>query len=279
MVKYFFKGALTGAGDASEPADTLLNLGGTLYGASIQGGGGCDDCVGRGAIYSFAPATGTEAVPAIFEGGPGAPDGGGVGGASGVSGLVNVGGVLYGTTGGGGTDFSGAIYSFNPATKAAIVVYSFTGGADGAEPDSLIYHGGYLYGVARQGGAHGDGTVFRFELSTGVQQVLHAFGATTADWIGPIGNLALIGGKLYGTTVIGGTPDSGGKGTIYAVKDVPSTAAGAFTVIHSFTGGADGTAPPAGLLNVGGVLYGTTNGNCVGAEPGPTCGTIFQVTP
>ena len=41
--------------------------------------------------------------------------------------------------------------------------YSFTGGTDGANPDSGLIRDvqGYLYGTTNLGGAYGKGTVFR----------------------------------------------------------------------------------------------------------------------
>ncbi|HEY1613185.1 MAG TPA: hypothetical protein VGF97_05760 [Rhizomicrobium sp.] len=45
-------------------------------------------------------------------------------------------------------------------------------------------------------------------------------------------------------------------------------------MVYSFQGGADGWWPQAGLINVGGVLYGTTyQGAAYDA------GTVFSVTP
>jgi uncharacterized repeat protein (TIGR03803 family) len=46
------------------------------------------------------------------------------------------------------------------------------------------------------------------------------------------------------------------------------------TIVYSFTGGSDGGLPSAGLINVGGTLYGTTEGG--GAH---NDGTVFAVTP
>jgi uncharacterized repeat protein (TIGR03803 family) len=57
-------------------------------------------------------------------------------------------------------------------------------------------------------------------------------------------------------------------GTVFKV-----TLAGVETVLHKFRGGHDGGYPAAGLINVGGTLYGTTRQG--GAY---NYGTVFKVT-
>jgi uncharacterized repeat protein (TIGR03803 family) len=74
-------------------------------------------------------------------------------------------------------------------------------------------------------------------------------------------------GTLYGTTLEGGASSNG---TVYAI-----TPAGAETVLYSFAGGLDdGQEPYAGLIDVGGTLYGTTIG--AGAHG---AGIVFSITP
>jgi uncharacterized repeat protein (TIGR03803 family) len=52
------------------------------------------------------------------------------------------------------------------------------------------------------------------------------------------------------------------------------TPAGVAKILHSFGSGTDGASPEAGLIDVGGTLYGTTEeGGAVDA------GTVFKVTP
>jgi uncharacterized repeat protein (TIGR03803 family) len=59
---------------------------------------------------------------------------------------------------------------------------------------------------------------------------------------------------------------------------VPLAQAQTFTVIHTFTGGADGGSPEGGLtMDAAGNLYGTTAGY---EEPcGSQCGTVFEMKP
>jgi uncharacterized repeat protein (TIGR03803 family) len=68
-------------------------------------------------------------------------------------------------------------------------------------------------------------------------------------------------GNLYGTTFEGGAP-KGFYGVVYKLDK-----AGRETVLHSFTGGADGAYPEAGLIrDSAGNLYGTTEqGGTAGA--------------
>lgn len=81
--------------------------------------------------------------------------------------------------------------------------------------------------------------------------VLHNFGAPPngmQPWAGVIRDLA---GNLYGTTYEGG---SANKGVVYKVGP-----GGRATVLYSFTGGADGGHPYAGVIaDPSGNLYGTT---------------------
>lgn len=52
-----------------------------------------------------------------------------------------------------------------------------------------------------------------------------------------------------------------------------------FSVLHAFTGGADGANPGAGLtIDTGGRLYGTTEqGGNASEGCAPTCGTVFRI--
>jgi uncharacterized repeat protein (TIGR03803 family) len=58
------------------------------------------------------------------------------------------------------------------------------------------------------------------------------------------------------------------------------TKAGTERVVYSLKGGSDGAGPSAGLINVGGTLYGTTThgGSTSIACERQGCGTVFKVT-
>lgn len=169
-------------------------------------------------------------------------------------------GNLYGTSVQGGAYGSGTIFQVT-AAGAHTVLYSFTGGADGGEPYKGVTLGtdGALYGTAVTGGGGvcegGCGVVFKLANSGGTwtQTVIHAF--TGSDGSGPGSPVAFDKhGNMYGTTPTGGAY---GVGVVYQLEP---DAAGAwrFHVIHTFTGGADGSGGGAGrlLVDSAGRLYG-----------------------
>jgi uncharacterized repeat protein (TIGR03803 family) len=164
------------------------------------------------------------------------------------------------------------------ATKVAeTVLYSFTGGTDGACPANkgLIYQGGALFGLTRSGAPDcgiGLGTVFKLNPLTGIETVLYSFAGGT-DGIDPYA-LIYEGSALYGTTMAGGGNgclNNLGCGTVFKLD----IATGTETVLHRFTGGAD-AAYPSSLIYRDGVLYGTSFN---GGSPKCNCGTIFTVNP
>jgi uncharacterized repeat protein (TIGR03803 family) len=141
--------------------------------------------------------------------------------------LINVNGVLYGTTvsGGGTAKGNGIVYRISTA-GAEKVVYRFAGGSDGAHPEAdLTEVSGMLYGTTSgngdsscsASGAGACGTVFSISTS-GVETVLHRFAGNT-DGNDPAGPLTNVNGRLYGTTSQGGNAhgDPYGYGTFFAV--------------------------------------------------------------
>jgi uncharacterized repeat protein (TIGR03803 family) len=186
--------------------------------------------------------------------------------------LIDVGGVLYGTTkyGGEGSCANGyygcgAVFSLT-TDGTEKVLYSFSYGNDGLWPvASLLKINGRLYGTTTSGGP--DGTVFSITTS-GTVDVLHQFTGGT-DGGGPAGDLIDVKGKLYGTTYWGGgVGHSGGRGTVFSI-----TTSGVEKVLHSFGKSRQGANPTAGLIRVGGTLYGTTADG--GAQ---RAGTVFRIT-
>jgi uncharacterized repeat protein (TIGR03803 family) len=139
------------------------------------------------------------------------------------------------------------------------VIYDFKGRHDGCYPDASATDGGrsltltstgLLYGTTELGGEFGLGTVFKINLQTGRETVLHSFGGST-DGAKPSPVLAMDYGALYGTTRAGGASD---LGTIYKIDRNNDQE----TVLYSFTGKTDGSAPGNSLTLYRGLLYGTT---------------------
>jgi uncharacterized repeat protein (TIGR03803 family) len=110
----------------------------------------------------------------------------------------------------------------------------------------------------------------------GIVTVLHAF--MGRDGASPSGLIQATDGNFYGTTAYGGVircpQGSQGCGTVFQV-----TPDGTVTIVHAFTGGADGQGPAGAVIEAtDGNFYGTTLFGGRGCPP-YGCGTIFRITP
>jgi uncharacterized repeat protein (TIGR03803 family) len=259
-----------GSGDGSNPYPDLINVRGTLYGTTANGGAN-----NAGTVFAIAK-TGKETVLRSF--------GGSGNGSSPYADLINVKGTLYGTTANGGTDgySSGTVFAIKKS-GAETVLHSFGAPGDGTSPFAgLLNVSGTLYGTTIDGGAYSsgsytNGTVFAITTS-GTETMLHSFGIVSGDGVYPYAALLNVEGTLYGTTEYGGAYGSGSgsgysSGTVFKIKK-----SGTETVLHSFGRSGDGAQPVAGLINVDGTLYGTTPDG--GADCGSSggCGTVFKIT-
>jgi uncharacterized repeat protein (TIGR03803 family) len=268
-VLYSFK---RGTGDGALPEAGLLNVKGTLYGTTEYGGAN-----GHGTVFSIT-TSGAETVLKRFNRKKGSHP---------QAGLINVRGTLYGTTANGGSGLCsnslnkvvgcGTVFSMT-TSGAETVLRSFAGGSgDGAYPFAgLINVKGTLYGTTEYGGATNEGTVFAISTS-GAETVLHNFGTGSGDGVYPYAGLLNVKGTLYGTTEGGGANCSarGGCGTVFKI-----TTAGVENVLYSFKADPDGEHPFAGLINVNGTLYGTTDEGGTYCESSSAfgCGTVFAIT-
>jgi uncharacterized repeat protein (TIGR03803 family) len=267
----------TGGADGAFPGVGVLlrDAEGDLYGTTIAGGESSACAVSTGATCGVVfklSSNGTETVLYAFTGG--------ADGAGPVAGLTrDAAGNLYGTTVGGGAHNTGVVFELircnsEPSGYEYEVLHSFTGGADGAQPFAGLVRdaAGNLYGTTASGGADDNGVVFELvrcsSVASGYEfKVLHTFtGYPTRPLAGLTRDAA---GNLYGTTAFGGAYGGG------AVFKLSST--GTYTVLHSFTGGADGVNPLYGSLvqDAAGNLYGTT---WSGPPPGYH-GVVFKLTP
>jgi uncharacterized repeat protein (TIGR03803 family) len=190
--------SFTGYPDEEFPDAGLLSFDNTLYGTT--GGQGQD----FGSVYAFAPQSGVETLLHQFSGSDGANP---------AANLVAYKGMLYGTTAaGGGPRGGGTVFKINPLTGAESVVYSFTGGSNGAAPvaglivvDKMLYgttlHGGGYSGCP--GGSEGCGTIFQVDPATGQETVLYSF-TGKSDEGNPQTGLVYKKGAFYGTTAVNG---------------------------------------------------------------------------
>ena len=190
-------------------------------------------------------------------------------------------GNIYGTTVLGGNFGGGTVFQLSPTTNGWVhtVLYSFTGGADGGEPYKgvTLDREGNLYGTAVTGGSGscegGCGVVYKLTNSGGIwtQRVIHAFTGGN-DGSGPGARVTVDrSGDIYGMAPTGG---ANGLGTIYKIHQRPRGDP-TFSVIHTFTGGADGSTGSAGrmILRHGRLFGAATTGGTYGS------GIIFELTP
>src|SRR5215471_5544298 len=145
------------------------------------------------------------------------------------------------------------------AAPSYSVLYNFTGGADGANPSSVIRdEGGNLYGTTFVGGLSGCGVVFKLDPS-GKETVLYTFTCGADGGFPPAGLIRDAAGNLYGTTSSGGNTSAtncvpSGCGVVFKLDS-----SGQETVLYAFSGGPDGNIPQASLIrDAAGNLYGTT---------------------
>lgn len=264
------------------PDAPLIDVNGRLYGTTTYGGRKCphpgyeDGHEGCGTVFSISPS-GAWKLLYSFRGGS-------ADGAHPFAGLIDVNGTLYGTaSAGGGTGCydrvgCGVVYSIS-TSGAEKLLYSFAGGSDGAYPvAALINVNGTLYGTTLLGGgstecgtSEGCGTVYSITTS-GTEKMLYAFGsASGADPANPEGALLDVNGALYGTTTGGGNHRC--KGVTYACGTVYSiTTSGTEKTLYSFKGGSDGASPSSNLIDVNGMLYGTTFGGSIAS------GTAYRIS-
>jgi uncharacterized repeat protein (TIGR03803 family) len=205
----------------------------------------------------------------------------------GIDGGLPVGGViadeegnLYGTTLYGGVSSPcngcGTVFKIDNAGNES-VLYSFTGGADGKNPDQelVLDPAGNLYGVTSSAGDFtcseiGCGVVFKLDPAANFS-VLHTFTGGT-DGAEPDGSLILDGmGNLYGNTYSGGSSNCPMGVTCGAIFKLDP--AGNETILHTFQGTSEVSPYGPLLLSPTGTLFGTTQ------RTGGSPGTLFELFP
>lgn len=275
-VLYKFPGFPSGSGPEALLAKDKA---GNIYGTTYQGGAS-----NFGTVFKM-DKSGKEKVLYTF-----------TGGADGCSPYPGVtldrAGNLYGVTATGGAGFCnggfGVVYKLD-TSGTQTVLHTF-GGPDGANPSSLLLFDskGNLYGTTSQGGSSevcggGCGTVFRLSPDNGswAENVLYSFCSLEgcADGDEPVGSLVRdAAGNLYGTTIFGGTFRNCNGDACGVTFELAAN--GEESVLHDFTGGADGAFPFGGLtIDSSGNLYGTTQGGGARCFGSSRCGVVFKITP
>ena len=245
----------TGGADGGTPTGgVILDSAGNLYGTTTYGGAS-----GAGVVFKL-DATGSYTVLYTFTGGA---DGGHP-----YAGVIrDSAGNLYGTAYAGGSADYGVVYELD-TTGHETVLYSFSGGNDGARPYAGVIRDspGNLYGTTEEGGVRGVGIVYELD-SSGYYTPLYAF---FQNGIEPLAGVTRdSAGNLYGTTSDGGS-GTGSRGTVYELE--PN---GLETTLHLFTGGSDGGNPEAGvILDSAGNLYGTAS-----AGGSADYGVVYKLDP
>ena len=214
-------------------------------------------------------------------------------------------GNLYGTTSGGGPNFSGTIFEMlkSGSTYKHRVLYSFCPQhpcTDGTNPQTamIMDTAGNLYGTATQGGVSDRGTVF--ELSPDADHKKWTFKVlinfceqteqTCVEGEYPLSPLTYAGAStgvpydgvspLYGTTEEGGTSQAPVAGVAYRLTANGGSWTGAD--LYSFCSAdhcTDGAGPTGQLMIDGsGILYGTTLGGGSGKSGGGTAYRLDTIT-
>jgi hypothetical protein len=286
-----------GENDGQFPwGDLSLDETGNLYGATQFGGGKgttCDPFYSYcGTVFELNPpkqkgGSWKERVLHSFAGGT---DGANPNGEL----VLDVNGVVYGTTQTGGNQRCKSNYGVGCGTAFALsreshtrrwsesLFHRFTGGDDGANPmPGLTLDGtGALYGAC-SGGKHGFGIIFRFVESSRSgkwkQQVLYNF-VGLHDGRGPWGPVTLDSeGNVYGTAMSG--PGQKFGGVVFELS--PGTKKGwSYKVLYNFPGAPDGAYPLSRINETkSGSLSSTTRGGGSGQACSGGCGTVFELSP
>ena len=259
-VLYSFKGGV----DGSNPqAGLVQDASGNFFGTTSAGG-----AFGAGTVFEL-DNTGGEKVLYSFAGGAD-------GGAPAAALVLDAQGNLLGTTTVGGgfhvhcpVKGCGTVFKVTPAGKETVVLqfFKFDNGVDPEAPVVLDAQGN-IFGTTFMGGPSAYGLFFKV-TPAGQESWIHFFNDhnLTGDGGYPIGPMVRDAqGNFYGVTYKGGVHN---QGTVFRVAPTRVE-----TVLHSFTGTADGGYPQSGLImDALGNFYGTT---LAGGASGK--GTVFKLT-
>jgi uncharacterized repeat protein (TIGR03803 family) len=246
---------------------------GNLYGTTEYGGANKKN---SGTVFRLAP-NGPLTTIYSFCSQLGCTDGAGPYGGL----VLGTDGNFYGTTTQSGAHGGGTVFKITPA-GALTTIYNFCsqpGCTDGYGSYAGLALGtdGNFYGTSGGYGSNNQGTIFKI-TPAGALTTLHTFQGTDGSTPGGV-LVQASDGNFYGTTPFGGATIACGGfflgcGTVYKI-----TPGGTLTTLHSFSGGAAGNRPEAGLIQgADGNLYGTTAEGGTGSSCSDGCGTVFKIT-
>ncbi len=209
--------SFTGGNDGKYPWGGLVRDDpGNLYGTATSGGSS-----NAGVVFKVDQ---NENETVLY------PFTGGTDGATPYQGLVQDNqGYLYGVTYSGGASRAGVVFQLTPGNGGQWtenVLYPFTGGADGGNPNGDLVRDehGNLYGTTEYGGGlSSSGVVFRVG-PTGRETVLYAFMGEADGGLPEAGLFRDQNGNLYGTSQFGGDlSECGGCGVVFKIAACHST--------------------------------------------------------
>ena len=219
---YAISGGITGY--FTTQTHVVLGKGLVLYGTTSQGGDyGAGN--GDGAVFALSPPAtpgGSWSYASLYSFGGYPSDG--VNPYMGV--VIGGDGVLYGSTGYGGSSNGGTIFSLTPPassggawTEAVLQEFPLVSTRNVWPGPLTLAEDGTLFGTTQFGGASLMGTAYALQApatsgGAWTQILLHTF--TGSDGSGPTGLLMGGGGVLYGTTSLGGAY---GAGTVFALTE------------------------------------------------------------
>ena len=258
------------AGDGVTPNKDLVEVNGTIYGTTADGGK-----YGHGAVFSYVPASiPLQSVETVLYDFTGGTDGG-----SPAAGLTYVNGEFYGTTTQGGTNGKGGLFKLFDNFKKIEVLHQFGAMPDSSQVEAPLTWDGhqFLWGVSTEGGSNkgpsgsfpnGYGTIFRY--------LLDGHGGVYYDCDGDT--------MLAPREALVWTPIEGGKPNVFSVASgfdngngyIYGFVASLFTrekpvILHAFAR-SEGSSPSGGLFLNGTDLFGVTN-----VGPGDKAGgTIYR---
>jgi uncharacterized repeat protein (TIGR03803 family) len=164
----------------------------------------------------------------------------------------------------------GAVLFIRATAQNFTVLYTFTGGLDGGNPQcELILSSNVLYGTTASGIPVSYGRLFSLNSDGTGFRTIYSFDPASGG-VAPFGGLVISGNTLYGTASSGGSAQNG---TVFSVN-IDGTG---FNLLHDFSGApfatnTDGAQPLASLILSSNTLYGTA-----WSAGGGTNGTVFKL--